>query len=54
MEKYSFKFKKKVVMACLTDECRENFLASKFNATSPRQLRYGANPIKSLEIRDYV
>ncbi len=39
MSKYSFEFKKKVVMAYLNGEGGENFLASKFKVASPRQVK---------------
>ena len=39
MAKYSFEFKKKVVEAYLQGEGGENYLASKFNVASPRQIK---------------
>lgn len=39
MAKYSFEFKKKVVMAYLNDEGGEDYLASKFNVASPRNIK---------------
>ncbi len=39
MSKYSFEFKKKVVVAYLNGEGGEDFLASKFNVASPRQIK---------------
>ena len=39
MAKYSFEFKKKVVEAYLHGEGGENYLASKYNVASPRQLK---------------
>ena len=39
MAKYSFEFKKKVVMAYLNGEGGEDYLASKFNVASPRNIK---------------
>ena len=39
MAKYSFEFKKKVVEAYLQGEGGEDYLASKFNVASPRQIK---------------
>ena len=39
MAKYSFEFKKKVVQAYLNGEGGEDYLASKFNVASPRNIK---------------